>query len=254
MNKSIFKNITLLLVLILTLLLFTGISISIEAPDEPPQEIHKGFLFEKTFHNFKKVTMGDKVSVSYKFKNTSDAEVKITDMITSCGCTVAELKKFDYATGEEGSIDVTLDTTLKEGLITKTITLKTNVPGQEEIHLSLAAIVEMPPHPVDKSINILKSEKCRLCHIEAAKGLKRGGYIYHAICWQCHGNKMHKGNAVNILDKKLIGNRTVSELYEAIAKGMPSRGMPGYLDEKGEDGLTIEQIKAIVEFIRESSR
>ncbi len=220
---------------------------------EPPPLPKTGLSFDKEFHNFGQVIMGEKVKTVYRFKNTSDKLIKITDMISSCGCTVADLTKFDYAPNEEGDIIVTLDTTLKEGLITKTITLKTDFPSRSEIHLSLAARVKMPPHPDEKSVEIIMSDKCRLCHIEAGKDLA-GGYLYHKVCWQCHGDPMHKPKTINIFDSGFLKARTDDELYNAVAKGIPGTGMPKYLDKEQGRGLTEEQIRSLVEFIRSNEK
>jgi hypothetical protein len=224
-----------------------------EVIEESLPALEIGLTYDKKFHSFGEVIMGQKVTTIYHFKNTSDKLIKITDMISSCGCTVAELKKFDYAPNEEGEIIVTLDTTLKEGLITKTITLKTDYPSQKEIHLSLAARVKMPPHPDEKSVDIIMSDKCRLCHIEAGKDLK-GGYLYHKVCYQCHGDPLHKPKSINIFDNNFLKARTDAELYNAIAKGIPGTGMPKYLDKEQGRGLTEDQIHSLIEFIRSNEK
>lgn len=242
------NNYIRILIILIFLLSLGGVN-----ADDGSLQVKNGLYFDKTFHNFNTVTMGKKVTVSFKFKNTSDKLIKVTNVSTICGCTVARLKKIDYAPDELGWVTVTLDTTFKQGLIIKTITLNTDNIDQKEIELSIAANVELPPHPLEKSINILKSSQCRLCHIDAARKYDRdddGGYIYNAICWQCHGNNTHPPMTTNLINKNFLNARTDEQLYRSIAYGDINNGMPAYLDEKGIDGLTIKQIKSVVEYLR----
>jgi hypothetical protein len=240
-----------ILIILLLVLFSTGLY-----ADDDSLIVDNGLSFDTIYHNFSTVTMGDKLMVSFKFKNTSKKLITITKVTTKCGCTVAKLNKLDYAPGEQGQVDVSLDTTFKQGWITKTITLNTDNKDQEVIEMSLAANVVLPPHPLEKSIDILKDKQCRLCHIDAAKGEEDGGYIYHKICWQCHGNNVKPPikNSINLFNLNYLKARTDEQLYHSIAFGAVANGMPAYLDEKELDGLSVKQIKSIVQFLRSKEK
>lgn len=82
--------------------------------------------FEKDFHDFGKINSGEKITYSFKFKNTGKSVLLISDVSTSCGCTVSAFPKQPIKPGEESSIDVSFDSTGKDGLQTKSITVFTN--------------------------------------------------------------------------------------------------------------------------------
>lgn len=82
--------------------------------------------FEKNEHNFGAIEKGEKVTHEFKFKNTGDADLKILDVKTSCGCTSVAPSKDSFAPGESGVIPVTFDSTRFSGEITKTITVTSN--------------------------------------------------------------------------------------------------------------------------------
>ena len=81
---------------------------------------------ESEAHEFGKITEGEKVSYSFKFKNTGKADLIISDAKGSCGCTIPEWTKNPVTPGSSGSIGVTFDSRGKSGMQNKTVTLITN--------------------------------------------------------------------------------------------------------------------------------
>ena len=73
-------------------------------------------------------------SATYTFNatNVSTAEISITALRTSCGCTVAQLPTTPYklAPGSNVAINVTMDLSNKQGLITKSVNVETSVGGK----------------------------------------------------------------------------------------------------------------------------
>jgi hypothetical protein len=82
--------------------------------------------FEKDFHDFGKINSGEKITYAFKFKNTGKSVLLITNVSTSCGCTVTSFPKQPIQPGEESSIDVSFDSTGKHGLQTKSVIVFTN--------------------------------------------------------------------------------------------------------------------------------
>ena len=82
--------------------------------------------FEEDFHDFGKLFSGELVSYAFKFKNTGNSVLLISNVGTSCGCTVTAFPKQPIKPGEESTIDVKFDTTGKHGRQSKSITVFAN--------------------------------------------------------------------------------------------------------------------------------
>jgi hypothetical protein len=76
-----------------------------------------------------KIKNGEKVQISFRFKNTGDKQLVITSVIVSCGCTVAEKPEQPIAPGEEGVIKAEFNSAGRLGTNHKTITVQSNTPG-----------------------------------------------------------------------------------------------------------------------------
>jgi len=101
------------------------------------------FAFVETVHNFGKVIRGEKVSYSFKFKNVGDADLLITKVSTSCGCTVGHYPKEPVKPGKEATINVVFDSTHKKGMQNKSITILANTQPNRTV-LRIKANVVMP--------------------------------------------------------------------------------------------------------------
>lgn len=82
--------------------------------------------FKNTTHDFGKVKAGEKARHVYKFKNTGDAALKIKDVKTTCGCTVADYPKKKIKPGKKGKIVVEFDTHDKNGPYAKGVNIYYN--------------------------------------------------------------------------------------------------------------------------------
>ena len=83
-------------------------------------------LLTSTQHNFGKVKEGEVVSYQVRFKNTGNAELDISRVKSSCGCTATVLSKKELKPGEIGTLDIKLDTSGREGQFVRTVTLYSN--------------------------------------------------------------------------------------------------------------------------------
>jgi|APDOM4702015159_1054818.scaffolds.fasta_scaffold49274_2 hypothetical protein len=82
--------------------------------------------FEKDFHDFGKLISGEQVTYAFKFKNTGKSLLIISNVSTSCGCTVSSFPKQPIKPGDGATIDVSFDSEGRHGLQSKTITVFTN--------------------------------------------------------------------------------------------------------------------------------
>ncbi len=163
-----------LLTLVSILVLSSG-SLFAQAPEQPsvspvlPKykmlETPKGptstMEFETTEYDFGIIDQGEKARYVYKFRNTSDIPLIITNAKGSCGCTVPSWPKEPVLPGESGTIEVEFNSKGKKGKQSKRVTITANTnPAQTfltikgEINVPAQAegtqekIVETKPEPL----------------------------------------------------------------------------------------------------------
>lgn len=91
---------------------------------------------------FDKITEGQKLDVSFAFKNTGDKPLIISRVQPSCGCTVADPPKEPIAPGAEGLIKASFNSEGKSGLQHKTLYVTANTKGTQEHELVFEVEVE----------------------------------------------------------------------------------------------------------------
>jgi hypothetical protein len=97
--------------------------------------------FEEDTHDFGKLTAGEKVTYAFKFKNTGKSVLIISNVSTSCGCTVSSYPKKPIQPGEGATLDVTFDSEGKQGFQSKTITVNTNAePATAYLHIKVQVV------------------------------------------------------------------------------------------------------------------
>lgn len=93
--------------------------------------------FNETRHHFGVIQSGEKVSYSFRFKNTGTAPLLISSAKASCGCTVPAYTKEPVQPGEEGNIEVTFDSSGKSGMESKNVTIISNtIPNSTVLTIS----------------------------------------------------------------------------------------------------------------------
>ena len=83
-------------------------------------------VFTEYEHHFGKVEEGKKVNCTFFFENTGTGNLVIQSAITTCGCTASKYDRKPIAPGKGGEIEVEFDTSGRNGIQTKTITVKSN--------------------------------------------------------------------------------------------------------------------------------
>jgi hypothetical protein len=87
--------------------------------------------FEENIHNFGTLVDGEVVTYKFKFKNTGNADLIISNASASCGCTIPSYPKEPITPGTEGAIDVQFNSTGKVGTFDKNVTITSNtIPTQ----------------------------------------------------------------------------------------------------------------------------
>lgn len=96
--------------------------------------------FEKLEHDFGKIKQGTSVETIFKFTNTGDAPLVITEASSSCGCTVPQKPEKPIEPGQTGEIKVQFNGSGKD-LVTKTVTINANTEQGSQL-LTIKAFVE----------------------------------------------------------------------------------------------------------------
>ena len=99
--------------------------------------------FDKKVHDFGKIIQGEKVSYNFRFTNTGNSDLVISQVNTSCGCTVTRYPKKTIKPGEKEKITVTFDSEGRKGIQNKTITVASNCQPNKTI-LRIKAMVATP--------------------------------------------------------------------------------------------------------------
>ena len=99
--------------------------------------------FEKNVHDFGKIIQGEKVTYAFKFKNTGDANLIISDVSSSCGCTIPKFTKDPVKPGEKGLLRVTFESDNRRGFQNKTVTVVSNTQPNTRV-LKIKAQIIIP--------------------------------------------------------------------------------------------------------------
>jgi hypothetical protein len=83
-------------------------------------------VFDKSEHDFGKLIQGEKVTYNFKFKNEGQSDLVISQVHSSCGCTVPDYPREPIKPGDTGLIKVTFDSAGRSGIQNKTVTIVSN--------------------------------------------------------------------------------------------------------------------------------
>jgi hypothetical protein len=83
-------------------------------------------IFDKTTHDFGNVAQGDTVSHTFRFRNTGNQPLVISNVLTTCGCTVPDWPKEPIAPNQTGQIEVLFDSKGRSGRQNKVVTIISN--------------------------------------------------------------------------------------------------------------------------------
>jgi len=95
--------------------------------------------FEKTVHDFGRISPRSRHSCEFKFKNTGDSLLKITDVTKTCGCTPFILDKYEYAPGESGTLKVKYIAGTRAAVAKKSIYVLSNDKSNPKVKIDIKA-------------------------------------------------------------------------------------------------------------------
>ena len=115
--------------------------------------------FDKTHHNFGRITPDRKVAAKYHVTNTGNAFLNITQLRPACGCTYTMLGKWSLAPGESTDIEATFDPKGMRGAVRKSITVVSDDPKNQAASLTLEAEVVQEIMPSVETVYFFQAPK-----------------------------------------------------------------------------------------------
>jgi mono/diheme cytochrome c family protein len=228
------------------------------AQPPPPGPLAAGIL---AFDAETKETLlkSGEIAATYLFHltNVSPAEVTISRVQTSCGCTTAQLPPMPWTipAGGTGAIPVTMNVQGKSGVVTKTLTVYTD-KGQKMLMLKTTILQPDPQFmtAADRERNQLlaKSDRqavfkgdCARCHVEPVIG-KFGKDLYLTACGICHEAEPR---ATMVSDLRNLPNDTNADYWKLmITLGKEGTLMPAFA-QAHSGPLSDPQITTLVGYL-----
>ncbi|MCT4636520.1 MAG: DUF1573 domain-containing protein [Bacteroidales bacterium] len=120
-----YKNITLALIALLTIVLF-ACNNSSEKSTTSTNSGKPEFVLSKDFHDFGTVEYGEMLSYSFKYYNNGTSPLIINKVMNACGCTKAVYNEKPLMPGDSTFLEIIFDTKGWRGVQFKQISIFTN--------------------------------------------------------------------------------------------------------------------------------
>jgi hypothetical protein len=115
--------------------------------------------FDKTHHDFGRITQDRKVAVKYHATNTGNAYLNITQVRPTCGCTYTMLGKWSLAPGEATDIEAQFDPKGFRGPIRKSIEVVSDDPKTPTTLLTFEAEITQEIMPSVEAVYFHQAPK-----------------------------------------------------------------------------------------------
>jgi hypothetical protein len=210
--------------------------------------------FDPDLVDIGKVEEGAEVPTFFTLKNTGSEPLKIHEATSSCGCTVPELKQQELQPGESTKLDIIVDTTMKQGNVTKTVEVSSNDPDAPVVSLPIKMNIANRHEGLtdDGRVKIFTDEKCNSCHVLRGVGLV-GKDLFEADCAMCHGEDARGAVGGPLIFGNYNDPKYEKHIRDVISYGSKThRSMPGFLDKAGGP-LVQEQVDSLIRYLKELS-
>jgi len=246
-GKSHIKHIAI----VLALLAFLGAGLFVAMRYRPL------FRVDAATKHLGKVAEGEDLVATFEIHNDGLLPLKIFDVKTDCGCTDLSWQSKLVEPGQSAKLTVHIDTTMKQGAVTKQIRFKSNDSDYSFGALNMMVDVENMHTAMGEGgkAKIFTAEKCAHCHVDNGVGAF-GKDLFEADCAMCHRrqeeSKILVGPEIEKVDYRDAAQ--IKHMHEVIKFGSKThRSMPGFLAEAGGP-LTKEQVDSIVDYLKEPNR
>jgi hypothetical protein len=99
--------------------------------------------FARLEYDFGRLIQGEKATYTFKYKNTGTADLILSKVSTSCGCTASSFTTTPVKPGGEGKVEIVFDSNGLRGIQNKTVTVLSNTSPSATV-LRLKAQVALP--------------------------------------------------------------------------------------------------------------
>jgi mono/diheme cytochrome c family protein len=210
-------------------------------------------IIDPESYDFGTVDRGVWLKHQFAITNTGNAPLVLSRTYATCGCTLPKLNKSKLLPGETGALDVSVDTSMKQNRITKSVFVVSDDPLRPSVKVDLSMNV-VDPHSGMTEANkakIFTAAQCSSCHVARGVG-KFGRDLYNADCAMCHGPK-----AEGAIGPTLIGpyeDSGFARQMTQVASFGSSRhcSMPGFLAEAGGP-LNKQELDSVLKYLADLS-
>ena len=230
-----------------TLVLFTLSSACADQSGQP------NIQFDAQVFDFGTVDEGARINHTFKVSNKGNGTLKIIDAYASCGCTTPKFAKKVLEPGEGTDLFVTIDTSMKQNAVTKTLNVSSNDPKRPIVEIALKMFVRNQHKGLTEGAKakILTDENCASCHV--ARGVGAVGInLYNADCAMCHGPKAEGESGPTLIgpyDDAAFYNHMKNVLTSGSKK---TNAMPGFGGDAGGP-LAQKQIDSLLTYLKDLS-
>ncbi len=132
--------------LILLFLVALSAQVFAQQPKAPAAKLNGPILtFEKNTHDFGDIFQGDNVEQVFKFTNTGNEPLIITNIQVTCGCTAPEWPRNPIPPGGKGEIKIGFNSAGKMGRQNKTVKVISNAANDEDTISFVTNILDKKP-------------------------------------------------------------------------------------------------------------
>jgi len=213
--------------------------------------------WDATFKEYPAKPGETKAVIVFNVTNTSQKEIVIRGVSTSCGCAKVTIPSTPWklTAGADGQVKVQVDFTGKQGVLVKTVIVET-AGGLKVLNFRLTIPEAQTADEVRKRNQELATVDrqavfkgdCAKCHAETARG-KMGRELYVAACGICHEAEHRASMVPDLRSLKHPVDRDYWRQW--VMQGKPGTLMPAFAKSEGGP-LTDEQINSLVEFLWKS--
>lgn len=240
--------------IVAALLLVAPLSLTSCSKIANPFEKKPQLDFQPSVVELGSVEEGAEVPTFFMLKNVGNEVLKIHEAHSTCGCTVPKLKQNALQPGESTKLDIMVDTTMKQGAVTKTVEVSSNDPNMPVVSLPIKMEVKNRHEGLtdDGRIKIFTDEKCTSCHVDRGVGLV-GKDLFEADCAMCHGEDARGAVGGGLIFGNYDDPKYAKHIKDTIEFGSKNhRSMPGFLDRAGGP-LLQEQVDSIIVYLKKLS-
>jgi len=97
-------------------------------------------LFDTLIHDFGTIIEGEQVVCYFDYRNEGEADLLISSVEATCGCTTPDWSREPLGPGETASLAIIFDASGRSGTQRKLVTVRSNA-GEQEIRLTIRANV-----------------------------------------------------------------------------------------------------------------